>query len=193
VSRRVIALVAGGAILIGAVVVLLVTGGAEAPADFADPTGDVTVGDGPKPPTETALADIVKAEVLHDGNDIVFRAEMNADIPQRVKGESMSWRWDVLVSGTSAWIVSANLDIGPNASVTSTQSNYGSSTFDDTLPGDLDFDGRTITITLRPAEIDDFPTDFDWKLGTSLDGDQGSPSSALATDTAPDQGQGRLQ
>jgi hypothetical protein len=193
VNGRALALIGGVVAVIAAAVVLLVSGGAEPPSNFDDPTGDVSVAEGSKPPDDTALADIVKADVVRDGDDLVFQATMNADVPQRVKGGAMSWRWDVFVNGTSEWIVSANLDIGPNASLTSTQTNYGSSTFDKTLPGDLDIDGRTLTVTFRPGEVDGFPDDFTWSLGTSLDGAQGDAESALATDTAPDQGQGKLE
>ncbi len=41
-----------------------------------------------------------------------------------------------------------------------------------------------------PKKLEDWPEDFEWVLGTMLDGAQGNPRSALATDTAPNEGRG---
>lgn len=186
--------------LIAGTILLLASGGPVEPGDSPQPdavgeaVGDVVVAEGPEPPGETELADIVDADVTERGSTLVFRAQMATQIPPRVKGGGMSWRWDIYEGGpTGTWILSANLDIGPNASLTSTQSNYGSGTFDDSLPGELSIRGDTITITLRPKKVTDFPADFEWVLGTSLDGAQGNPRSALATDTSPDEGRGPLE
>ena len=163
------------------------------PAEPVEATGDVVVAEGPEPPPETELADIVEARVRRRGEAVVFRAEMGRSIPQRVKGGTMSWRWDVYEGGpTGTWILSADLNVGPTASLTSTQSNYGSSTFDDTLPGKMVLDGDALIITLRPGELEGWPDDFEWTLGTELDGEQGNPRSALATDMAPDGGRGTV-
>lgn len=188
----VIALVAG-------TIVLLASGGPVEPGDTpvsapdAESQGDVVVAEGPAPPTDTALADVLEADVRRRGDSLVFRARMATDIPQRVKGGGMSWRWDVYEGGAGTWILSANLDIGPNATLTSTQSNYGSGTFDDTLPGKLSIEGDTLSITLTPTKLEDWPDDFEWVLGTSLDGAQGNPHSALATDTSPNEGRGTIE
>lgn len=180
--------------LVAGIIILLASGGPVGPAEDAgteaagEPTGDVVVGEGADPPSETDLADVVEASVRRAGSKIVFRAEMATRIPPRVKGGGMAWRWDIYEAGVGTWILSANLDVGPIASLTSTQTNYGSSTFDDTLPGSLRFEGDTIIITLRPDELEDWPDDFEWSLGTTLDGAQGDPRSALATDAVPDEG-----
>jgi hypothetical protein len=180
VTGRVAALVAGVVLIVVVLIVLLVSGGTDAPSKFHDPSGDVAIADGDHPPRDTTLADVVEADVSRDGDELVFRAVMSDDIPARVQNGSLAWRWDVYVGGTGAWILSADLDVGANASLTSTETNYGSGTIDDTLPGDIEVDGKT------------FPDDFTWTLGTTLDGDRGNPTSALATDTAPDEGRGRL-
>jgi hypothetical protein len=169
------------------------SGNLESPSEFADPADDVVIADGPEPPAETDLADIVDATVRRRGDAIVFRAEMGRSIPQRVKGGGMSWRWDIYEGATGTWILSADLDTGPTAALTSTQTDYGSSTFDRNLPGRLLIEDETLTITLRPDELERWPSDFEWTLGTSLDGAQGNARSALATDIAPDQGRGRLE
>jgi hypothetical protein len=185
--------------LVAGIIILLASGGPVAPGDGAapapatEPRGDVVVGEGPEAPQETDLADVVEASVRRRGSNYVFRAEMAARIPQRVKGGGMSWRWDIYEAGVGTWILSANLDIGPTASLTSTQTNFGASTFDDTLPGHLRIAGDTISIRLRPDELDDWPDDFEWVLGTMLDGAQGNPRSALATDTTPDEGRGLVE
>jgi hypothetical protein len=193
VNKRVAAIAGVAIAIVAAVVLLLVSGGAEAPSTFDDTAGDVSLGNGSKPPEDTAPADIVDAEVARDGDNLVFTATMAASIPERVKDGSLSWRWDLYVGDTSEWIVSANVDAETSASVTATQSNYGSGTFDDTLPGHLEVEGDTLTLTLRPVDIPEFPSEFTWGLGTTLDGDQGDPESALATDKAPDEGRGRLE
>ena len=191
-KRRALAVVAGGVLLVAALIALLVSGGDPAPGTFDDPPGDVVVADGPNPPSDPTLADVVKADVSRDGDELVFHAEMSDDVPARVPNGSLAWRWDVYVGDTGAWILSADLDVGPNASLTSTQTNYGSGTVDDSLPGDIKIEGKSVTITLRPDEVEDFPDQFTWTLGTTLDGDRGNATSALATDTAPDEGRGRL-
>ena len=179
--------------VIAGFILLLASGAPEAPSEFDDERGDVTLDDGPEPPTETELADIIDATVRRRGATVVFSARMADDIPQRVKGGGMSWRWDLYEGATGTWIVSANLDVGPAAYLTSTQTNYGSSTFDDSLPGKLSLEGDTIAITIRPDEVEAWPDDFEWTLGTTLDGEQGNPRSGLATDIAPDSGRGQLE
>jgi hypothetical protein len=197
VNVRVAVVIGAVIVVIGGIVLLLASGDPSgdlgSPSEFADASGDVDVAEGPEPPPETELADIVDADVRTSGASVVFRAEMARDIPQRVKGGSMSWRWDIYEGDTGTWILSANLDTGPTAFLTSTQTNYGSSTFDDTLPGRLELDGNTLTITLRPDEVKRWPDDFQWTLGTELDGAQGNPRSALAKDAVPDQGRGELE
>jgi hypothetical protein len=185
--------------LVAGIVILLASGG---PVDSGDngsvaesgePTGDVVVGEGNEPPGETALADIVEAEVRRRGSGLLFRARMADRIPPRVKGGGMSWRWDIYEAGVGTWILSSNLDIGPVTSLTSTQSNYGSSTFDDSFPGTMTVEGHQLKITLRAKDVEDWPDDFEWVLGTQLDGSQGNPRSALATDTFPDEGRGTVE
>ena len=192
-NARVGAAIGAVVALIALVVLLLVSGGSEAPSAFGDPGGDVTVADGPKPPADTTTADILQANVSRNGDDIEFRATMDAPIPKSVRDGSLSWRWDVYVDGASAWIVSAGVNVQRSASLTSTQSDYGTGTIDDSLPGELEIRGNNLLITLRPAEIPDWPSDFTWTLGTTLDGDQGDPQSALASDMAPDEGRGRVE
>lgn len=185
--------------LIAGIVILLASGGpvesgdASPESDSGEQTGDVVVAEGPEPPAETAVADIVEASVRKRGSTLVFRARMAERIPPRVKGGGMSWRWDIYEAGAGTWILSSNLDIGPVTSLTSTQSNYGSSTFDDTFPGTMVVEGKLLTITLRPEGLEDWPEDFEWVLGTQLDGAQGNPRSALATDTLPDEGRGTVE
>jgi hypothetical protein len=186
-------IVAAIVVLIGGFVLLLATGDpsfeSSSPAgESGEPSGDVVVADGPEPPAETELADIVDATVVVHDSSVVFRARMARSIPQRVKGGTMSWRWDIYDNGAATWILSADLNVGPTASLHSTQTNYGSSTFDDTLPGKMVIEGDRLVITLHPADLEGWPDAFEWTLGTSLDGAQGNPRSALATDVSPDEG-----
>jgi hypothetical protein len=193
VTKRAALLLGVAVVLVAVAIVLLVSGGAEAPSTFDDASGDVSIGNGTNPPKNPDLADVVSADVRREGDALVFHARMDRAIPKRVENGSLTWRWDVYENGTGTWILSADLDLGANASLASTQTDYGSGTIDDTLPGDIEVEGDSLTITVRPAEVDGFPSDFTWTLGTSLDGDRGNPTSAQASDAVPDQGRGRLE
>lgn len=192
-NARAVAIAGAALALVTVMIVLLVSGGASPPGDLDDAPGDVVVAEGPEPPLDTSLADIVGAKVTRDGDSLVFRATMDAEIPDKVANGSLSWRWDLYVNETPAWIVSATVDVESSASVTATQSDYGAGTFDHTLPGELELNDRTLELRIKPAEIPDFPSDFAWTLGTTLDGERGDPDSALASDAAPDEGRGRLE
>lgn len=177
-------------IAIASVVVLLFTGEAEPVRTFADPAGDIAVGEGEGPPPDTTLADIQSAEVRSDGGEVVFEAKLGAQVPKKLADGAFGLRWEVYEGGESTFLVTASLDLGPTASVVGEQNNYGASTLDEALPGSLEVSGDTISIRLRTDEIPDFPEEFGWLLQTSLDGDQGDPQSARAEDRAPDSGYG---
>lgn len=179
-----------GVVLV-AIIVLLVTGGAPPGEESKDPSDDVVIGEGGAPPGQTDLADVRQARVYEEASQIVFEAEMGAAIPKNLKDQTMEWRWEVSEGGALTWLVTANISVGkPVASVTAQQSNYGSSTIDGLLPGRIDYDGNTITVKLTQPEIPKFPTSFTWNLKTTLDGDRADPASATATDTAPESGLG---
>ena len=178
--------------LIGIVVLILATGGGPS-GTSVDPAGDVAVGEGPKPPQESTLADIVGATVTKDGQELEFEVTLGQDIPNRIPKGSLEFRWDVSENGTDTWIVSANLNVGPTAAVTSQKTNYGSSTIDDSMPGSIEITGDTLVVIVRAAEIEGFPQLFEWTLKTSLDADRADPRSGLAIDQAPDSGRGRVE
>jgi hypothetical protein len=178
------------AVALASIIVLLVTGEAEPVRTFEDPGGDAVLEEGDKPPTDTTLADIRSAEVRSEGDEIVFAAKLGGDVPNEVAEGSFGLRWEVYEGGDSTFLITANLDVGPNASIIGEQNGYGASTLDEQLPGGLEIEGDTIEIRLNPSEVPDFPEEFGWLLQTSLDGDQGDPQSARAEDRAPDQGFG---
>lgn len=173
------------------IIVLLVTGGPPTEELARDEENDVTVSNGPAPPKDLALADVRSTRVYAQDDEIVFEAVMPVDIPKSLDNQTMSWRWEILEGGSETWIVSANISVGgPIASVLSTQTGYGASTNDNTLPGEVERSGSTLMIRLRPSEIERFPSQFTWRLETSLDGNRGNANSALAGDTAPRSGLG---
>lgn len=178
-----------GAILV--VVVVLNSGGPTGGPD--DPSNDVAVGEGEAPPEDASPADIERAEVRRDGDRIVFEAKMTQDVPKEVPGGSLEFRWNISENGDETWIVTANLSSALSAAVISHNTDYGSSTIDDTMPGSVAVDGDTVTVTLRPVRIDAFPNAFDWTLKSTLDADFADPASAVATDSAPDSGPGTLE
>ena len=175
---------------VASIVVLLFTGEAEPVRAFEDPTGDAIVEEGDKPPTDLTLADITSAEVREEDGQIVFEAKLGGEIPSKLQDGAFGLRWEVYEEGDSTFLVTADLDVGPNASIVAEQSNFGGSTLDESFPGSLEVSGDTISIRLDGGEVPDFPAEFAWLLQTSLDGDQGDPQSARAEDRAPDQGFG---
>ena len=192
---------------LAAVIVLLVTGappqgpvpGADGVSEANDPAGDVTITQGGDAPTEIALADIVAAHVYEADGELSFEVQLGQQVPRRVRGGSLDLRWEVKESGNTTWLLTANFDVGPNASLL-TQiegSSYGSSTFDGSFPGAISVDGDRVVITLRPADLPGdappFPESFTWTLSTSLDAAAGDPASALAQDRAPDAGEGSIE
>ncbi len=178
--------------LIAAVVLVLATGG-DPGVGSGDGRGDVTITDGERAPENAELADIVGAVVRSQGADLVFEATMGESIPNRIRDGSLEFRWDISEAGTDTWIVSANVNLGPTAAVTSQRTDYGASTIDDSLPGSVEVDGATLLVTLQPEDIDGFPSDFTWRLKTTLDADRADPASAVATDSAPESGEGTIE
>jgi hypothetical protein len=175
-------------VVVAVIIVLLVTGGGGGVNADTDANGDVTVSEGPSAPSDTTVADISAVEVSSEKGDITFEAEMASDIPRRVKDGSLAWRWEVYENGQMTWLVTANVDLGPNASIVATQKDYSSSTIDDTLPGSIEVDGTTLRINVRTKKVEGFPQTFEWLLKTSLDGSRTKANSAVAEDVAPDSG-----
>lgn len=173
---------------VASIVVLLMTGSAEPVPTFEDPGGDARVGEGDNPPTDTTLADIKTAEVREEDGEIVFEVKLGTPIPNELPGFGL--RWEVHEEGDSTFLITANLDVGPNASIVGERTNYGAGTLDESFPGSLEVNGDTMVIRLDPSEVPKFPDEFAWLLKTSLDGDQGDPDSARAEDQAPDSGLG---
>jgi hypothetical protein len=180
-------------IVLAVIIVLLVTGGPPTNVIAQDPANDVQVSQGPAPPAEVSLADVRSARVFSEQGQVVFEAEMGSEIPKALDGQTMSWRWVILEAGTETWTVTADVSVvEPVARVLGQQVNYGASTIDDTLPGEVEREGNTIRIRLSAGEIDRFPRSFSWRLETTLDGDRRDPGSANATDTAPASGLGEF-
>ncbi|HYO61901.1 MAG TPA: hypothetical protein VEU29_08395 [Actinomycetota bacterium] len=175
---------------VASVVVLLFTGEAEPVRTFDDPGGDALVGEGKNPPVDLTLADIKSAEVREEDGEIVFEAKLAGQVPDEVTDGAFGIRWEVYEDGDSTYLITANLDVGPNASIVGERTDFGGSTLDESFPGSLEIAGDAIAIRLRAEDVPRFPDEFGWVVQTSLDGDQGDPKSARAEDRAPDQGLG---
>lgn len=190
-DRKQLALV-GGAVAIAAVAIvfLLVTGGEDTAKAPVETTGDVEILPGENPPDPTVLADIEFAEVRREGSNIILEARLGEEIPKKLKGQSFDIRWDIEAPDPGKFIVSANLDVGANVALVGAAENnaFGSSTLDESFPGEFKVEGKTWTITIRADEVPDWPEEFTWKLTTSLDGDPGNPQSGRAEDHSPDAG-----
>ena len=175
-----------------AVIVVVLASGGGPQGGPADATDDVRVEEGAGAPADPGPADIAEATVKKIGGEIVFMAVMANDVPGRGSSETLSFRWDLTEDGRETWLVTADLGGRPTAAITSHTSNFGASTIDDTLPGSIEVEGRTVTVSIDAGAVERFPTDFGWILTSTLDADRADPASAVATDTAPDPGPGKV-
>ena len=176
---------------IAALVAVLTLGGDAGPGGAGgDAGGDVSVGEGPNPPSDASIADIVSSDVRKEGDAVVFEATMEKEIPSSVKDGSLEFRWDLAENGTETWLVTASINVEAHAAITSQKTAYGSSTIDGSMPGHVEVDGNVVRITVTPGEVEGFPSTFTWTLKTTLDGVRSDPGSGTATDSAPDDGPG---
>lgn len=177
--------------VLAVIIVLLVTGGVSPEERSRDAVGDVETGEGGDPAPDTSIADIQSARVTLQDSQIVFQAEMGGRVPRKLEDQTMEWRWEILEQGTTTWVVSATVSVDqPVASLLQHETGFSASTIDDTLRGGVDSTGNTIFVRINGAEIKGFPTEFTWRLKTTLDGNRADPASALITDEAPGSGLG---
>ena len=176
-----------------ALIVVVLAGGGDAPVTAGDRESDVILGDGDKPPGEAAFADIIDASVAKADGGVVFEARMARDISTKTRKDVLSFRWDISENDEDTWMLSAEIGGRPVVSLRSLGTSFGASTIDDTLPGTISVSGDTIIVTLDSADIEGFPSSFGWGLTSTLDGDRADPASAVATDTAPDGGPGKIE
>jgi hypothetical protein len=192
-NRLLIAAVSVG-VVIAATVILLVSGGSDGEDVVGgDPSQDVVVAEGGNPPSEVAMADIISADVRKEGATLIFEARMAGSVPQKLPDGSLELRWEILEGGSLTWLVTAEIADDPRASVLAQAGGFGASTIDSTLPGSITIGPDGIRVELRTDELTDWPEGFDWTLRSSLDGDRGDGASALATDSAPDNGTTRSE
>jgi hypothetical protein len=181
-------LVLGIIVVLGAGVAWLLSGAGNSGGSSEDGTGDVTITKGAKPPRDHKLADLTGGSVVPGDDGMTFEASVDTSIPGSLENGAMTFRWELTERGQITWIVSASIDVERTASIVATQFDYRSSTIDRSLPGELQVDGGTVTLTLRTEELERFPTSFDWVLKTELDGDRGRSPSAVAEDVVPNDG-----
>lgn len=172
--------------VIAAAIFVLAAGGPS--TSSADKTADVSLGEGASPPGDTTGADIAQAIARQENNgDIVFEVTMAKPI-EKATMKGLSFRWDITENGDDTWMVTADFKTGPTVSLRSLRTDYGASTIDDTLPGDISVDGSTLVVSIQGSEIEGWPAAFEWLVTATLDADAADPASAVATDSAPDSG-----
>ncbi|MGH2807876.1 MAG: hypothetical protein ACRDKT_11450 [Actinomycetota bacterium] len=181
--------IVGGLIVV--VVVLLASGGAGSDGGD-DPRNDVLVEEGPRPPRDTALADIRSATVTADGDQIVFSVVAGTDIPDEVPDGSIEWRWEVIEGANATWTLIATVDSESNASIVATTQDFSASTVDDSFPGEIDIDGSEVRVALDRSRLEGFPGSFEWTMRTTLDAVRTNTRSARASDRTPDEGSFRF-
>jgi hypothetical protein len=176
--------------VIAAAIFVLASGGPS--GGSADKTADVALGAGDNPPGDTTGADIVEATARQEeSGEIIFEVTMARAVEEATR-KGLSFRWDITENGEGAWMVSADFKTGSTVSLKSLRTDYGASTIDDTLPGDISVEGSKLVVTIRGGEIEGWPDAFEWLVTSTLDADEADPASAVATDSAPDSGPGAL-
>lgn len=185
-------LVLGVMVLVAAAAMWLLSGAGDSGGSTSDPKGDVVFTKGPKRPADVKLADLTRGSIVLEDGAAVFEATVDQNVPDALDGEAIAFRWEIIENGQVTWIVSASVDVERTASVVATQIDYRSSTIDESLPGDLVVEGGTVTVTLETDGLEGFPSAFDWKLQTELDGDRTRSPSAVANDSVPNEGSLRV-
>jgi hypothetical protein len=189
--RRALELTAITFAVIAVILVLFKLGEKDRPDSVTDTKGDVG-SDASAGESGVEEIDIVEAEVTRDGSSILFRARVASGLSATTKRRPVTFRWNLLEDGQETWFLVARLENKVVASLVSTETNYGASTNDDTLPGHVTVTDDRILVRISPDRIPDFPTTFDWELEAALFADPKQPSSPTATDRAPDSGFGHL-
>ncbi|HVL65006.1 MAG TPA: hypothetical protein VM573_07550 [Actinomycetota bacterium] len=174
--------------VVAATIVLLATGGPDPSDPRIELPGDVEVDDGPKPPTDTGLADVLFTDVRAEGDELVFEARLGAEVPKRLEEGALEIRWDIFERGTATWLVAATVGNRRTASVLSQDATFAAGTFDGSLTGGVERDGDRLVVRFDRRTVEDFPESFSWRLTTVLDGARGNPRSATARDRSPDEG-----
>ena len=150
------------------------------------------VEEGPAAPRIVAVADIVTAQVTGDGSEVQFEVRLGAPVDDDRPAGTLGLRWDVIEAGEFTWILTADLGSRPFAALVSQRTDYGSSTLDKTLPGDIEVQDATVTVTLRSKRVPSWPREFDWTVTSTLDADRNDPTSPVAEDRAPAGGNGHF-
>ena len=172
--------------VIAAAIFVLASGGPR--GSSADKTADVAVGEGANPPGDTTGADIAEATARQEANgNVVFEVTMARPI-EKATMKALSFRWDITENGEDTWMVTADFKTGPTVSLRSLRTDYGASTIDQTLPGDISVEDSILIVTIQGDGIDGWPAAFEWLVTSTLDADAADPASAVATDSAPDSG-----
>ena len=176
--------------VIAVMIWLLATGGGNSGVGSSgkDEVRDVELTNGPNPPRDVAFVDLRSASVLIDGDEIVFEANVEGEIPGHLGRGNATWRWEIEEQSTVTWIVQANVNVEQSASILSTQVDFSGSTIAGDFPGELNMDEDTVQIVVQRDELDDFPETFEWVLLTEVDGDRAVTKSSLGSDRLPDGG-----
>lgn len=178
-------------VLLAGTIILLVTGGVDVPEEVP---GDLVYieGDAVKQQPRRAgslvasIADVTQAEVKADGDDILFKADVAAPLPQRLKTSALEFRWELTGDDGSDWTLSVTINEEAQASVFS-DTGYGSGTVDQTMPGSLEIGDQGVTLRLLATDIEGFPSGFDWILATTLRAFRNETESPRVEDRFPDE------
>jgi hypothetical protein len=172
--------------VIAGYIVLLNTGGvARAPRALGDAAGDAKFEGG----ENVAQADVRFAGVYRAGGWIELRVRMASEPPQSLEGETLEWRW-TLSSGGDEWIVSVTVEESMRATLLPPRSGPGFSTLDGSFPGEVDVDGDSIVVSIRPDLLQGWPARLSWSLTTTHRTTVGE--TPPAHDQVPDAGAGRF-
>lgn len=184
----------GIAFLVGAMVLVLTSGGPDAPSEQR---GDLTYIEGRARPNRqqgdlvASIADVIEADVRREGDSLVFSARTAAALPQPLKISALQFRWDVSSEDGGTWTVTATVEKTTEATVFSS-TGFGVGTVDDTLPGMVTVTKETIEVHVDVSQIPEFPKAFEWSLTTTLRAFRDEPDSPRVEDRYPDEGTERV-
>jgi hypothetical protein len=190
-KRTLIVIGLAGLVSIG-IVILLVTGSEPTPlvadgrdARYVEGKSYAGSGDGR---LAASIADLKNASLARDGSEVVFNATVFAPIPARLEGAALEFRWDLTGPDGRTWIVTGLIDKHTDASVQDASGGFGAGTVDGTLRGRLTTNGQTVELRFDASSIDGFPSEFDWKLSSTLVAFRNHSDSPRVEDSYPNEG-----
>ena len=187
-STLIVAVVIG--VLVGVVIVILATGGSNAPAERR---GDLIYTEGVTPKNREggdlvgSIADVIGSEIRRTDTGLALSARVATKIPQPLQVSELEFRWDLVAKDGATWTVAITIGKTTEARVLSS-AGFGAGTIDDTLIGGAQVLDDSVEVRFDFREVPDFPDTFGWSLSTTLRAFRTETDSPRVKDRFPDEG-----